>query len=60
MPAPAQPVSEAQDFPGMLSNVDPRDIPAGAAEEQVNICSIVQGELRVRLGIREVVFEASS
>lgn len=42
----------------MVSNVDPRDLPAGAAEIQVNLSCIVAGELRCRLGLREVVFAA--
>lgn len=58
MPKPAQPITVATDFPGMMSDVDPRDIPAGAAEEQVNICSMVPGELRVRLGLQEVTFDS--
>lgn len=58
MPKPAQPVVVATDFPGMMSDVDPRDIPPGAAEEQVNLCSMVQGELRVRLGVLEVSFDS--
>jgi hypothetical protein len=46
-------------FPGIVS--DPRtsvinQVP-GSATEQVNACSINQGELRVRSGLREVTFE---
>jgi hypothetical protein len=55
---PAQPVAVSTDFPGILTNVDPRDLPPGAAEEQINMLSIVSGELRVRAGIQEVTFEA--
>lgn len=51
---PAQQVVEAKDFPGLMDNIDPRDIPPGAGEDQVNACCIVQGELQVRLGYREV------
>lgn len=57
MPASERPVAALTDFPGLVTNVDPRDLPAGAAEEQINLCSMVQGEMRVRLGIREVIFE---
>lgn len=54
---PAKPVLEMNDFPGMLSGVDPRDIPSGAAEEQVNLTCVVMGQMDVRAGIKEVVFE---
>jgi hypothetical protein len=53
----ARPIETASDFPGIMTNVDPRDIPAGAAEIQFNLSSIFIGELTSRLGIREVVFE---
>lgn len=46
-----------EDFPGLMTNVDPFDEPPGAAEIQVNCCSITLGELRVRAGYREVKFE---
>ena len=58
MPQPARPQVMVDDFPGILENVDSRDQPAGAAEAQVNACSIKVGELLVRLGLREVVFDA--
>lgn len=45
------------DFPGQVTNADPRDLPAGAAEEQTNAVSDTIGELRVRLGMRPVTFE---
>lgn len=57
MPQAARPVAISVDFPGMMTNVDPRDLPAGAAEEQVNATCVVIGELRVRLGVREVTFD---
>ena len=57
MPEPARPVSTADDFPGILTNVDQRDAPVGAAEEQVNLTSMLIGELTSRQGIREVMFE---
>jgi hypothetical protein len=57
MPKPARPANEAADFAGLVTNADPRDIPPGAAQEQVNICCISPGELQVRLGYREVVFD---
>lgn len=57
MPASEKPVAVSTDFPGLVTNVDPRDLPSGAAEEQLNLCSMVMGEMRVRLGIRPVIFE---
>jgi hypothetical protein len=54
---PAKPVVMVTDFPGIMMNVDPRDFPDGASEDQVNACSLKVGELNVRNGIRAVVFE---
>ena len=48
---------EMQDFPGLIDNMDPLQIPPGAADQQVNACCIVMGELQVRLGYREVQFD---
>jgi hypothetical protein len=59
MPLPvAKPSTVIYDFPG-LSDI-PRSavnqVP-GTAEEQINTCSVIEGELLVRRGIREVAFE---
>jgi hypothetical protein len=48
---------EFMDFPGMMQNVDPRDIPTGAAEDQINFCCILIGQLECRHGLREPNFE---
>lgn len=40
-----------------MMNVDPRDFPEGASEDQVNACSLKIGELNIRNGIRAVTFE---
>jgi hypothetical protein len=48
-----------RDFPGLIDNVDPRDLPPGAADVQVNVCCILLGELQVRLGYREVSFDVA-
>ena len=39
-------------WPGLMTNVDPHDLPAGAAQEQVNIQSLVLGQADVRKGIQ--------
>lgn len=55
---PAKPVTIIFDFPG-LSDV-PRSAvnqTPGTAELQMNTCSVIEGELLVRLGIKEVHFE---
>lgn len=57
MPSPATPRVLIADFPGLASNVDARDLGDGAAEKQLNACSIIAGELTVRLGVQEVTFE---
>lgn len=54
---PAKPAVMIVDFPGIMMNVDPRDFPEGASEEQVNACSLKIGELNIRNGIRAVTFE---
>lgn len=51
------PVVDARDFPGMMTNVDPLDIPEGAARVQVNLTSDRPGELAVRPGAKQVAFE---
>jgi hypothetical protein len=48
---------EMRDFPGLMLNTDPRDLPPGAAQEQINACCVAQGELQIRLGYREVRFD---
>jgi hypothetical protein len=45
------------DFPGMVDNIDPRDLPPGAAEIQLNATSVKMGELQIRLGLRDITFE---
>lgn len=47
----------ARDFPGLIDNIDQRDIPPGAADEQVNCCCIILGELSIRLGYKAVLFD---
>lgn len=53
----ARPSVQIVDFDGLMENVDPRDVPDGAAEEQVNATCFRFGELSVRNGLREVTFE---
>lgn len=59
MPEQAKPVTTIADFPG-LSDIPRSSVnqPPGTAAEQTNACSIVEGELLVRRGIKEVNFEA--
>lgn len=45
------------DFGGIILNADPRDVPEGGAEDQVNALSIAPGELRIRGGLVLVAFE---
>ena len=56
MSEPAKTNVDLLDFPGLM-DVDPRDLEPGAAEVQVNMCSLVQGEMSVRQGYRQVSFE---
>lgn len=48
---------EISDFPGLMADVDPHDLPPGASSAQVNVCSLTPGELTVRAGLREISFE---
>lgn len=54
----AKPTTVIYDFPG-LSDVPRSSVnqPPGTAEFQVNTCSVIEGELLARLGIKEVQFE---
>jgi hypothetical protein len=45
------------DFPGLIDNTDPRNIPPGAAQAQVNCASYKIGELIIRAGTKQVTFE---
>jgi hypothetical protein len=60
MPEQARPVTTIADFTG-LTDI-PRsgvNMPPGAGVEQMNVCSIIEGELLVRRGCKEVKFEDS-
>lgn len=48
---------QIKDFNGLASNIDPNDIPPGAAQDQSNVCCIRQAEIHVRKGYVEVTFE---
>jgi hypothetical protein len=45
------------DFQGLVLAADPRDLPDGAAQNQVNARSERPGELTIRPGYRKVTFE---
>jgi hypothetical protein len=45
------------DFPGLIDNTDPRNIPPGAAQLQINCASYQIGELIIRAGTLQVKFE---
>jgi len=60
MAMPPHTSANLSDFPGFIDNIDPRDVPDGAAELQVNACSIIMGELTIRRGLQEVTFEPTT
>jgi len=49
---------EIREFPGLVNNVDPNDIPPGYATVQTNMTCVVEAELNTRGGYRAVSFEA--
>jgi len=57
MAKPPRSSVEIDDFPGLMDNADPKDIPAGAAVSQINATAHRAGELVVRGGYRYVTFE---
>ena len=53
----AQSEQEQMKFAGMVSSVDPHDIPPGQAVLQINGMSVRPGELTIRGGLKELSFE---
>ena len=53
----ARPVVGCTDFPGLMSEIDPRDIALGGGEVQENVTCVNQGMLIVRGGLKEVFFD---
>lgn len=51
---------EIRDFPGLVLNLDPDDLPPGSAREQKNMTSARPAALEVRPGYRVVRFEDQS
>jgi hypothetical protein len=47
----------AREFPGMVSNLDPHDLPAGAMTLQVNLLPRRPGTLETRGALRLLRFE---
>jgi hypothetical protein len=48
---------EMRDILGLVSNRDPHDLRPGQAEEQVNIMILRPGEMMIRRGLKELVFD---
>lgn len=48
---------EAKMFAGLITNVDPEDVPPGGATVQVNLQCAVTGRLECRGGLRPLQFE---
>jgi len=46
-----------RDFPGLIVNIDPNDLPPGAGRIQRNATSVRPAELRARPGFKEVTFD---
>lgn len=50
-------VNSMRDFPGLVLNADPREVPSGAGQIQVNVTSEQIGLLQSRRGLRVVTFD---
>ena len=46
-----------RDFPGLVLNADPREVPPGAGQQQVNAVSEQIGLLQSRRGLQTVTFD---
>ena len=57
MPKQTVPERNNRDFVGQVSNMDPTDLPAGAAVVQVNASCQIPGQLRVRQGYQELRYD---
>jgi len=60
MGEPAKKIVEIRDFRGMASNYDPNDIVPGSSQLQININGLQRGQLEIRRGMRQVVFESDA
>ena len=49
---------EIREFPGLVSNLDPNDIPPGYGTVQTNVTCVVEAEMNTRGGYRVVSFES--
>ena len=61
MPASENPnqtqTAAMRDFPGLVLNADPRELPPGAGQQQLNVTSQQIGRLESRRGVRVVTFD---
>ena len=48
---------EIREFPGLISNMDPNDMPPGYGIVQTNVTCVVEAEMDTRAGYRVVSFE---
>jgi len=54
---PTRTAVEIMDFPGLATRIDHDDTKPGTAQDQVNLSSLVLGQLRSRPGIKALTFE---
>ena len=59
MGTPYKTATIGRTFGGLMSSMDPHDIPFGAAVKQVNLTCVQSGSLSVRKGMRIVKFNSS-
>ena len=44
-------------WPGLITDIDPHDLPPGAAAGQVNVVGYDAAQMQTRMGLRELQFE---
>lgn len=57
MPEPAENRIEIKEFPGLVQHSDTYDVQDGSAQELTNMECSTPGEMAVRKGFKEVLFD---
>ncbi len=60
MPRPPDQSDDVRDFPGLVNNADPREVPPGGGTVLVNLGPRVLGRLETRKGLLALSFERTT